>query len=169
MANNRALLDRMNGVVVHMVVMADDVKLDCDEIVRALDTHKIHEAKELARILFTMFGGKVAPAPKEILEALPALAEVTGAIGVGARSCWTRHMLRKMQQEVVKFERESRDGFTKSYDNLVGVLSDMEHAAHSYRNVTCYTPKIGRIMQRVRELPNAYRDFYIRIDGLLLP
>jgi hypothetical protein len=159
----------MNGVVVHMVVMADDVKLGCDEVVRALDTHKIHEAKELARILFTMFGGKVTPAPKEMVESLPALVEVTSAIGVGGRSCWTRHMLRKMQQEVVRFELESRDGFTKSYDNLVAVLSDMEHAARSYHNVTCYTPKIARIMQRVRQLPTAYRDFYIRIDGLLLP
>jgi hypothetical protein len=169
MANNRKLLDRLNGVMVQMVVLADDEKLQLDEIVRLLDVRKIGEALEVSRILFTMFGGKVIPPANEMDKADHVLADVTGAIGVGGRSCWTRHMLHKVQYEVEKFELESRDGFSKSYDNLVGILADMQHATRKCRSITCYTPKILRIMQRIRQLPNAYRDFYIRIDGLLLP
>jgi hypothetical protein len=169
MANNRKLLDRLNGVMVQMVVLAEDEKIQLDEIVHLLDARKIGEALEVSRILFTMFGGKVIPPANEMVKTDHVLAEVTNAIGVGGRSCWTRHMLRKVQYEVVKFELESRDGFSKSYDNLVGVLADMQHAARKCRSITCYTPKILRIMQRIRQLPNAYRDFYIRIDGLLLP
>jgi hypothetical protein len=168
MADNPALLDRLNGMMVQNLVLAHDEKFACDAIVRVLDARKIHEALEVSGILFTMFGRKVTPSAAETVQTVPALAEVTSAIGVGGRSCWTRHMLRRMQQEVARFELESRDGFTKSYDHLVGVLNDMEHAARSYRNVTCDTPKIPRIMERIRQLPlrNACRDFCIRIDGL---
>jgi hypothetical protein len=113
LANNRTLLDRLNGIVVQMVVLADDEQTQLDEIVRPLDVGKIGEAPEVSRILFTMFGGKVIPPPNDIGETDPVFAEVRSAIGVGGRSCWTRHTLRKVQYEAAKFELESRDGYRR--------------------------------------------------------
>jgi hypothetical protein len=154
-ANNRALLGRMNGTMLHTVVLADDQKLQCVDIIRLPDIRKIQEALEVSRILFTMFGWKVKPAPNEVAEAAPALAGVTAAIGICGRSCWTRHMLRKVQQEVAKFELNSRDAFSQSYDTLTDVLNDVLHAARDYRNVSFYTLKIAKLMQRIRQLPDA--------------
>jgi hypothetical protein len=124
------------------------------------------KALEVPRILFTMFGRKVVHPANEVGETDKALAEVTSAIGVGERLCWTRYMLRGVQYEVAMFELGTPDGFRKSYDDVAGVLTDMQHVPRRCRNIACYTLKILSVMQRIRPPPNAYREFYIRIDGL---
>ena len=159
-AGGRGLLDRLNQLMTVNVAIVDDPLIEDGDVLRLVDVRHISEAIELVRVLFTHLGGSAAArdGDRDRQAALPA--SVTCAIGNSGRSCWVRHML---AAAAVANRRESEDGFTKSFRELLDILHLTKRAAADYRRYG----KEGNRIRRVRNLPDAYRTFYGLADAKL--
>jgi hypothetical protein len=133
------------------VTLADDGLIQDDDLVRLIDTRKIREVLEVVRVLYTSLCG-CAIATSSSAVTLPNLA---GVIGVGARSCWTRHVLAAAQRAN---EQRQSDGLSSAYANLVSILRDIQRMLHNSTT--------GKAAQRIRQLPDAFRNFHSLIDAV---
>jgi len=156
----RGLLDRLNRLMLVNVAIVDDPLIEDGDMLRLLDTRHISEAIELVRVLFTHLGGSAAARDGGRDQQAALAASVTCAIGNSGRSCWVRHML---TAAAVANRRESEDGFTKSFCELLDILFLTKRTAADYRR---YGKENNRI-RRVRNLPEAYRTFYGLADAKL--
>ena len=156
----RGLLDRLNRLMLVNVAIVDDPLIEDGDMLRLLDTRHISEAIELVRVLFTYLGGSAAARDGGRDQQAALAASVTCAIGNSGRSCWVRHML---TAAAVANRRESEDGFTKSFCELLDILFLTKRTAADYRR---YGKENNRI-RRVRNLPEAYRTFYGLADAKL--
>jgi hypothetical protein len=79
-----------------------------------------------------------------------------------------RHVLSHVQYENSVRECDALDPFAKSYASLVIILKATQRAVADYRrNIRYCYEKQASMIYRVRQMPDAYRDFYALVDARL--
>ena len=172
MANNRSLLDRLNGLMTVNIALIDDPTIEYTAVLRMIDARKLCEAAEVARVLCTSVRGSDATPNNDERQgasgSTPMQAGVAGAIGTDGRSCWTRHMLAAAAHEAAKSVCVGdRDALDNAYTGLNRALYGVRRivvtsARNAYNDMQRF-----HAMQHVHELPGVHRDFYALIDATL--
>lgn len=164
MARVRNLLDRFSEVMSTNVAILDSVYVEDADLLRLIDVRRIWEGTELARVLYSQSRG--CSASSADVPVAPALrpASVSSVIGTDGRSCWVRRMLALAARQ----SNHVVDPFEQAFKDLLTILNVIKQSVADNRRFVVYKPaKQRQILERIRKLPDAFRDFYSFVDAAL--
>ena len=135
------------------VAIVDSKYVEDSDVLRLIDVRRISEAMELIRVLYTQIRGGSTVGSIDQRVVLPA----------SVPSYWIREMLNAAARLKLRNETE----LSKAYWDLLDILKLTKRIVADCRYPRYRGEKQLMLIQRIRKLSDAYREFYGLIDNVL--
>jgi len=145
------LLDRYRSVALANALLFDNLPMDIECTLRAINLRQLLEAAEVAQVIYHEIQSKDDEAAPKRSTVRNEINSLTGV------SYWTRRLLMQAAQET---DSSNLDPIRKAFEDLMAAMDFTKRKVRKVRAGERFEDRNGEVARRIRELPTAIRNVY---------